>query len=481
MIDDDKKVVTRFAPSPTGDPHIGNIRTAFYAWLFARQNGGEFLIRIEDTDRNRMVEGSEERILETWKWLGFDYDRDIIRQSERKAIYEKIATKLVNDGKAYFCFCAQERLEAVRKEQQARKEQPRYDGTCRELSEEEVSNHLNNNDKYVVRLKTPEEGETVISDIVRGDVVFPNDNIDDLVLLKGDGFPTYHLAHIVDDREQGVTHVIRAEEWLPSLPKHVLIHKALGYDVPKYAHLPIILATDKSKLSKRHGAVSVSDFREQGYIPQALVNFMLLLGWHPKDGSEQEVFTIEEMMRQFKLEDVQKSGAIFDYRKLDWMNMEYIRRMSADTLFSFALPFFKKSKVNIDSELLKRALKLEQKRIKKLSELPDALRFVFEDIEYDPDILIWKNSDKEEAISRLTMLSELLSNIDNWTEENIERVVKAKIEEEGYGNGDTLWPLRVALSGRKNSPGPFEIADVLGKEKSLDRIKKAILILKKID
>ncbi len=482
-----KKVVTRFAPSPTGDPHIGNVRTAFYAWLFARQHEGEFLIRIEDTDRARSVEGSEEKILKMWKWLGFDYDREIIRQSERKSVYGEIAEKLVENSKAYRCFCAPERLDAMRKEQQARKEQPRYDEHCRNISAEESDERKNNGEEFVIRLITPEGGETVACDIIRGKVEFPNNNIDDLVLLKRDGFPTYHLAHVIDDYEQGVTHVIRSEEWLPSLPKHILIHDALGYELPNYAHLPMILATDKSKLSKRHGAVSVLDFKAQGYLPEAIVNFMLLLGWHPKDGSEQEVFDLDDMKKQFALEDVQKSGAVFDYQKLDWMNAHYIRRMESDLLYDSVLPFFEKNDAykgldflgnNETSELLKRALRLEQDRVKKLSEFPDALGFVFFEPTYDnPDILIWKKSDKAETVDRLEMLAELLNGIVSWNEEEIEKTVKDKIESEGYGNGDTLWPLRVALSGREKSPGPFEIAEVIGKEKTINRINNAIKIL----
>jgi len=467
-----KQIVTRFAPSPTGDPHIGNVRTALYAWLFARQNEGEFLIRIEDTDQARSVEGSEEKILEMWKWLGFDYDQEIIRQSDRKAVYGEIANKLVEEGKAYRCFCTSEELDVMRKEQQARKEQPRYNGRCRNLSAEEVVIRKDNDDAFVIRLATPEDGETVVHDVIRGEVAFPNSNIDDLVLLKGDGFPTYHLAHVIDDQEQKVTHVIRAEEWLPSLPKHILIHKALEYELPIYAHLPMIFATDKSKLSKRHGAVSVFDFKDQGYLRGALINFMLLLGWHPKKGSEKEIFTREEMLEEFKLEDVQKSGAVFDYQKLDSMNSIYIRQTSIEDIVTEVNRLG--IKINIpDNIKIEAVVNLEKERIKKLSELSEKLNPLLDGIDYDGEILVWKKSNKDTAFSRLGVMSDFLSGVSEseWRAEGLETKVKEKIEYEGLGVGDTLWPLRVSLSGQQNSPGPFEIMEVFGKEESLRRIK----------
>ncbi len=468
-----EKVVTRFAPSPTGEPHIGNIRTAFYAWLFARKHNGDFLIRIEDTDRKRLVEGSEERILEMWKWLGLDYDGKIAHQSERKDIHKKFAEQLVEDGKAYKCFCTSDELDSMRKEQREKKEQPRYDSRCRVLTPEQVKEKTDAGLAYVIRLATPQTGETVVKDIIRGEVVFDNAGIDDLVILKADGFPTYHLAHVVDDYESGVTHVIRAEEWLNSLPKHYLIHEALGWDIPTYAHVPIVLATDKSKLSKRHGAVSVLDFRDMGYLPSALINFMLLVGWHPKEGSEKEIFTIEEMKSQFDLADVTKSGAVFDYQKLDWMNSEYIKMLTPKELKELAGPFIEGFK-NIHDVDLESAVVMEQTRIKKLSDLTESLAFLFKDIEYETELLVWKKSDAKGAREHLSMLKELLSKITDWNKETLEFTIKTRIEKDKLGVGDTLWPMRTALTGQKNSPGPFEVAEVLGKEKSLHRIETAI-------
>lgn len=468
-----KKVVTRFAPSPTGEPHIGNVRTAFYAWLFARKHNGEFLVRIEDTDRTRLVEGSAERILEMWEWLGLDYDGEVIYQSTRKDIHQKYAEQLVEEGKAYKCFCTSEELDAMRKAQQERKEQPRYDSRCRHLSEEEILKQVQNDKPYVIRLATPETGETVVQDIIRGEVTFDNAGIDDLVILKADGFPTYHLAHIVDDHDSNVTHVIRAEEWLNSLPKHYLIHQALGWDVPTYAHLPIVLATDKSKLSKRHGAVSMLEFRDLGYLPPALINFMLLLGWHPKEGSEQEVFTIEEMKEQFDLADVTKSGAVFDYQKLDWMNAEYIKKLSTKELLAVAEPFIEGFE-NIEGIDLEAAVTMEQERIKRLAELTESLMFLFKDIEYEAELLVWKKSDAQGALEHLKIVHELIEGVDDWSIESIEAIIKERIEKDNLGMGDTLWPMRTALTGEKNSPGPFEVAYVLGKEKCLYRINKAI-------
>lgn len=470
MSETTEKVVTRFAPSPTGEPHIGNVRTAFYAWLFARKHNGEFLVRIEDTDRKRLVEGSEERILEMWASIGLDYDGEIVRQSDRKDIHKKVAEELVENGKAYKCFCTSEELDAMRKAQQEKKEQPRYNGTCRTLTPEQVAEK--GDMQYVVRLATPETGQTVVQDIIRGEVSFDNAGIDDFVVLKADGFPTYHLAHIVDDHESNVTHVIRAEEWLNSLPKHYLIHEALGWNVPTYAHLPIVLATDKSKLSKRHGAVSMLEFRDLGYLPEALINFMLLLGWHPKEGSEQEIFTIEEMKEQFALEDVTKSGAVFDYQKLDWMNAEYIKKLSPKELLAAAEPFvegLEAEHINMED-----AVVLEQERIKKLSDLTESLIFLFEDTEYEADLLVWKKSDAKGAQEHLTVVKELLESVSDWNTETLESTIKARIEKDDLGMGDTLWPMRTALTGQKNSPGPFEVAAVLGKEKSLHRIETAL-------
>lgn len=469
----EKQVITRFAPSPTGDPHIGNIRSALYAWLFARQNGGKFLLRIEDTDRNRRQENSEKYIIDSLTWLGLNWDGEAVFQSERRAQHEEAAMELVRTGHAYRCFCSGERLEQMRKEQQERKEPPRYDRTCRDLTQETIVENLKNNQPFVIRFKIPDGGETSVNELIRGKLVFKNDELDDFVILKSDKFPTYHLAHVVDDRHSEVTHVIRGDDWIPSLPKHVLLHQAFEWELPIYAHLPMVLATDKAKLGKRHGAVGVLEFKELGYLPDAMVNFLLLLGWHPKKGSEKEIFTQEEMFAEFKLEDIQKSGAVFDYQKLDWINAQYIKSLKAEQLAQYAKPFVQKLIDNNKTGVkLEDAVTLEQGRITKLSELSERLAFAFDPVDYDGELLIWKKSDRETAVKRLTLTHAILAEIseDDWNIEALESRIKSEIEAKDLGMGDTLWPLRTALAGQKDSPGPFEIAAVLGKKETLNRI-----------
>jgi glutamyl-tRNA synthetase len=473
------KIITRFAPSPTGDLHIGSLRSAFYAWLFARANKGKFILRIEDTDQARYQPGSEQGIFDVFEWVGLDFD-ETYKQSERKATHEKYAKTLIESGHAYRCFCTTERLEKMRQEQKDKQQVPKYDGACRNLSEKEVALRQAQGDKFVIRLKIPETGETKVQDIIRGEIKVKNEELDDFVILKSDGFPTYHLAHIVDDHGSGVTHVIRGEEWLPSLPKHKLIYQALGWDLPQFAHLPMVLAKDKSKLSKRHGAVGVKEFKQLGYLPEALLNYVLLLGWHPQKGSEQEIFTLPEMMQQFKLEDVQKSGAVFDYQKLDSINSIYIRQTPTNKLAELAWPFFEKADPPFNPPLaregIEKAIELEKERITKLSDLPEALRFIFEDIDYDPEVLVWRKSDRKTALERLKWLQGLVNDIaeDKWQQKHLEKKIKDGIEKQDLGTGDTLWPMRTALSGQKNSPGPFEIAEVLGKNETIMRLNKAI-------
>lgn len=471
---DKSQIITRFAPSPTGDPHIGSLRNALYAWLFARQNKGKFLLRIDNTDQARYQEGSDQAIFEMLEWADLDFD-DTWHQSKRLKNHQKYAEELIDKNKAYRCFCSTERLEQLRKEQQENKQAPRYDRNCRKLSSDEADKYVKENKSYVVRFAIPETGETKVNDIIRGEVIFQNTELDDFVILKSDGYPTYHLASVADDNDFGVTHVIRSEEWFPSLPKHVLICQALEWDLPQFAHLPLILAQDKAKLSKRHGATGVMEFKKLGYLSEALVNYVLLLGWHPKKGSEKEVFTRKEMLKEFKLEDVQKSGAIFDYHKLDWLNAEYIRKLDIAELEKISKPFIKKlissnNIINVQSTIM-----LEKNRINKLSDLEENLKFIFQDIEYETKVLIWKKSDQAVALNRLKMLLDFLSSYTNdWTKENLEKVIKEKIDSEDLGAGDTLWPMRTALAGQKNSPGPFEIAEVLGKEETINRIMTAI-------
>lgn len=353
-----KNYRVRYAPSPTGEPHIGNMRSALFNWLFARHHQGKFFLRIEDTDQNRIVPNSLEKILEALKWLKLDWDDDLYIQSKRLDIYQKHAQELVKANKAYYCYCSEERLRKLKEEQKKKKITIMYDGRCRSISNRQSPSAK----KYVIRLKVPKEGQTEFNDQIRGKVSFENKYIDDQILLKSDGWPTYHLANVVDDHLMEISHVIRGEEWLSSTPKHILLYQAFNWPIPQFVHLPMILGSDKKKLSKRHGSLSVLEFRDQGYLAEALLNFIALLGWHPKEKSkiapqiqeqksknnfkgetEKEIFSREELIKLFRLEDVQKGAAIFDFEKLNWMNGYYIRKMNLEDLTKMTIPFLEKT------------------------------------------------------------------------------------------------------------------------------------------
>lgn len=507
MPDDTKKIRTRFAPSPTGYVHIGSVRTALFNYLFAKHNGGTFFLRIEDTDRNRLVEGAVENLLKTFAILGLEPDEGVILdsdgktcqkgdfgpyiQSERLDIYQKYIQELLDRDYAYYCFCSQERLQQVREERQAQKLPPMYDGHCRHLSKDEVQKRIGSGEPYVIRMRIPEEGFTEFDDLVYGHIQVKNELIDDLVLMKSDGYPTYHFAHIIDDHLMQTSHVIRGEEWLPSTPKHILLFKYFGWDAPQYAHLPLLLNPDKSKLSKRQGDVSTASFLEKGYLPQALLNFVVLLGWNPK--TEEEIFTMEEMIAKFDLSGVNKYGAVFNTEKLDWINGMYIRNMDLEKLTGLCVPYLEthgligrtpeggfKNKLSgelISFDKLKEIISLEQERMRKLSEIGEGVSFVFEpSLSFDKELLSWKKMSADEAQSNLKLILEELEEVGekDFTKDNLQSVLNALKEKTGLGTGELLWPMRVSLSGRKNSPGPFEIAEVLGKEKTLQRIKDAI-------
>lgn len=484
------KVRVRFAPSPTGLLHIGNLRTALYNYLFARHHGGTFLLRVEDTDRERLVPGALENILEILTWAGLAWDEGPVlkkklfggtkiiekgshqpyTQSKRTAIYQKYAEQLVKKGSAYYCFCSSERLEKMREDQSVRKEPPMYDGACRKLSQDECEKKIANGLPYVIRLAVPKEGETVFTDLVRGQIKFENKNIDDQVLVKSDGFPTYHLANVVDDHLMEITNVIRGEEWLSSTPKHILLYKAFGWTPPKFAHLPLFLNADKSKLSKRTGDVAAEEYRKKGYLPEALVNFIVLLGWNPR--ADQEVYTLEALVKEFDLAKVNKSGAVVNFEKLKWINGEYIRKLETKRLVKLAKPWIKK---DVPEKYLENILSLVRDRLFTFDELPELTSYFFVDApEYEVDLLKWKETSLEQTKNRLKRVLELVQGMGEWTPEKIESTLKEAIEKEKLGTGDTLWPMRVALTGRKNSPNPFEVAAVLGKEKTLKRLKAAI-------
>jgi len=475
-------VRVRFAPSPTGRLHVGSAHTALFNWLFARHHKGVFILRIEDTDRSRIVDGALEDILEGLRWLGLDWDEGPYFQSERVEIYRKHTELLIAEGHAYRCFCSPERLEQMRKEQQARGEPPRYDRRCRNLHPEEVQRRVEAGEPYVVRLKVPLDGETCFRDLIRGDIVFQNAELDDLVLLKSDGFPTYHLANVVDDHLMGITHVLRAEEWISSTPKHILLYRAFGWGPPQFAHLPLILGPDKSKLSKRHGATALLDYRDKGYLPEAMVNFLALLGWSPGNGREK--LSREEMIKGFSIEGITKRGSVFDEAKLEWLNGLYIRELPPEELFDRVVPFWVRSglvqeeEVDGRREWLLKLLELLRERAKRLTDFAEGAEYFFRDPEtYDPkgQEKHWK--DRKQTAERLKLLREKLAEVEPFEEAPVEAVVRGLAEELGISAAKLIHPTRLAVSGRTFGPGLFEMLALLGRKTVLRRLNRAIEFL----
>jgi glutamyl-tRNA synthetase len=468
------KIRTRFAPSPTGYLHVGGLRTALYNFLFAKKSQGNFLLRIEDTDQTRLVKGADKQLIKILKQFDLKYDNKPIYQSKRLKTYQKYAEQLVKDGKAYYCFCTPERLTKMREEQIANKKPPMYDGTCRDLMHEQVEQNLSSDKPCVIRLRIPLNKIINFTDLIRGEVSFNSETIDDQVLIKSDGFPTYHLANVVDDHEMGITHVIRGEEWLPSTPKHILLYEALKWEKPAFAHLPLLLNPDRTKLSKRQGDVAVEDYLQNGYLPDALLNFIALLGWNPGEGSTKEIFSLDELIKEFDLAKINKAGSVFDIEKLNWLNGLYIRKLKVNELAKLCKPYLKQIK---NTKLIEKIITIEQERLKKLSDISQNLNF-FSDkkIEYDTNLLIWKKSTRTATIENLVKLEDYLMTLketDFKLVKNLEEKVTTWLKHNNYGVGDYLWPMRVALSGQQNSPSPFEIAWVLGKKITLERINQA--------
>jgi glutamyl-tRNA synthetase len=466
-------VKTRFAPSPTGYLHIGSLRTALYNYLFAKKSGGIFALRIEDTDRQRYVEGAVEKLIATLNTVGLNFDEGPVVQSERLSLYQKHAKQLVDQGDAYYCFCTKERLEELRHQQELAKMPTKYDRRCLSLSSEEIQKRTAAGEAHVVRLKIP-EGNTAFDDVIRGRITISNNEVDDQVLLKSDGFPTYHLAVVVDDHDMSVTHVIRGDEWLSSVPKHVVLYRAFGWELPIYAHLPLILNPDRSKLSKRQGDVAVEDYLMKGYLPETLVNFVALIGYNPK--ADQEIYTIDELIASFELEKINRSGGVFNKEKLDWMNAEYIRKMSNDDLAISVKPFLESTGKGIDSETLKRICTVEKERLVTLADIVEKIDGYARMPAMDANLLVWKKSDATDAKRQIEAVEQVLSGLDESAFGQIgllEAAVKKYIDDNGLQNGNVLWPMRVALSGRTASPGPFELAWVLGQQETLKRLRAA--------
>lgn len=460
---------TRIAPSPTGqDVHVGSIAAALMNYAWAKKNNGQFIIRIEDTDRTRLVEGGEAKMLDTLNKIGLIADESPLvgglyspyRQSERLDIYKKHAEELVNKGKAYYCICSPERLIKMREEQQAKKQIPKYNRLCLN-NQEEVKKKIKEGTKYVVRLKIPDDKEIIINDVVRGEIKFNTKDIDDQVLLKSDGFPTYHLGVVVDDHLMKITHVIRGEEWLPSTPKHVILYQAFGWDLPVFAHISLLRNPDRSKLSKRKNPVWTSWYLDQGIFSEALLNYLALMGWSHPEGKE--IFTLEEYIKVFDIKDIQKTAPVFDPIKLEWMNGLYIRQMENEELKIKIYEFYNKK---YSEEIIKKTIPLIKERIKKLSDYLPLCEFFFKKPHSTEAVDI---AEKKELLKKI---SDKLSSVTDWKTDVIGEKMMGLVKEMDIKTGEFFMTLRLAITGKKISPPLNESMEILGKEECLRRIKK---------
>ncbi len=458
-------VRVRFAPSPTGHLHIGGARTALFNYLYARHNSGKFILRIEDTDRTRSTEEYIEAIIEGMKWLNLDWDEGPFRQTDRFDVYKEYIGKLIKEGKAYHCSCSPEELEQRRKDALAQGKTPKYDGRCRDKEKSQGA----------VRFKMPQQGQTVVDDLIRGKIVFENDQLDDLIIMRSDGTPTYNFTVVVDDVDMKITHVIRGDDHLNNTPKQIHIYKALGYEIPQFAHLPMILGSDKARLSKRHGATSVMAYKEMGYLPGALVNYLVRLGWSYRD---QEVFTKEELIKYFSFENIGKSSAVFNPEKLLWLNSQHIIKSDPNEISELVMPFLETAGIiqkgqEIDKEWLSKAIKTLQERAKTLIELANSLRYyISEDIQYDEKAKAkFLNEKSRDLLVELKQNIELLT---DFSHTELESIFKSIVDKHGIKLGALAQPVRVALTGGTESPGIFEVIEIVGKEKTINRLEKAI-------
>jgi nondiscriminating glutamyl-tRNA synthetase len=515
------EVRVRFAPSPTGFLHIGATRTALFNFLFSRKSNGVFILRIEDTDKERVKPEYEEDIIESLRWLGIEWDEgpDVggkygpYRQSERGEIYKKYLEKLLEEGKAYYCFCTPEELETEKQYLLSIGQAPKYSGKCRNLPKELIEKYRKEGRPCVIRFKVPPK-KVEFDDLIRGKIEFDMSLSGDFIIAKDFYSPLYNFACVVDDFEMKISHVIRAEEHISNTPKQILLQEALGFPRPFYAHIPLILGPDRSKLSKRHGATSILEYKKQGYLPEALVNFMAFLGWSPREN--REFYSMASLIKEFSFERVQKSGAVFNIKKLDFLNGFYIRQKSPEKLTELCIPYFIESELikpefkeieyppaygakeivpiykiletgeEIDFETLKKIVEIYQQRLKKLSEISELADFFFKkELKYEKELLKWKEMTEEEVLKAINKLENLLIKIDDWKKEKLEEILmeEARKFSESIGRepgdrGYLLWPLRVALTGKRASAGPFEIAEILGKEKTIERIRKAKNLIK---
>ena len=459
------KVVTRFAPSPTGTLHIGGVRTALFNYVYAKQNNGLFLIRIEDTDKERSKKEFEKNILDSLSSIGLSPDEKPINQSERNNIYVKAAQKIYESGNAYWCDCSKETLDKMRKDQEAAGKKPMYDGRSRNLG-------LKQSENTVLRLATPEDGEIIVKDIIRGEVIFQNSELDDLILLRSDGSPTYHLCNVVDDYEQKVTTVIRGEDHLSNTPRQIHIQNALGYPSLEYAHLPLVLGPDKKRLSKRHAATSLEEYQSDGYLDSAILNTLARLGWSKGD---QEVFYIKDLIKNFNINDVQKAGAVFDVSKLDWLNTQHLANLTLDELKTKLRPYLENFNINVedhfDADLLISSMRSSSNTLRGIAS--DLKPYYLDEIEYD-DKAISKFVD-DVGINILSDLKEILSNIFDWNEKNLDTALKNYQSEHELPIPKVNQPIRIALTGSTRSPSLGLTLVLFGKDKSLDRISKLLI------
>lgn len=476
-----KQIRTRFAPSPTGYLHIGGLRTALYAWLFARQNGGVFILRIEDTDAGREAEGAKDVIYSTLRQAGLHYDEgpDVggdfgpYIQSERAAIYRKYAQKLIDCGAAYRCFCTKEQLAAKRAQAEARGEAYTYDKHCLALSKPQIAQRLQAGEAFVVRQNIPREGRTTYTDAVFGDITVPNADLDDNVLLKADGMPTYNLANVIDDHLMGVTHVIRGVEYLSSTPKYNHLYRALGWEIPVYIHLPVVMKDKQRKLSKRHGDASFDDFLRKGYLKEALINYIALLGWSP--GDDREIFSLCELTAAFSVKGLSKSSAVFDEDKLTWMNAQYIRALDKEAFIAQALPYFRQAGVmDFDLSLIAQLL---QPRLERLTEIPEKLKYLTAAPPFDAAMYTQARM-KTDAQAALPVLKEaraLLGAQDDYSAGALKQSLETLAEKLGIKTGQLFWPLRIAITGTLVTPGgAVEAACLLGRAETLRRLDSSI-------
>jgi glutamyl-tRNA synthetase len=486
-------VRVRYAPSPTGNQHIGGVRTALFNYFFARASKGTFILRIEDTDQTRYKEDALADIYNTFEWLGIKWDEgpDVggpyapYFQSQRKNIYVEHAHSLVEKGVAYYCFCTEERLEDLRKTQAEKKLDPGYDRHCRDLSKEEQARLKDAGTPYVIRLKVPLSGNTIFHDELLGDIKTDNRNVSpDPVLLKSDGFPTYHLANVIDDHLMEITHILRAQEWLPSVPIHINLYNAFGWTPPLFCHLPMVMGPDGQKLSKRHGATSLIEFRQKGYIPEALINYVSLLGWAYDD--TREFFTTKDLEELFTIKKLNKAPAVFNYKKLDWFNGMYIRKKTNDEIKALILPYLSKESFVTtpptarENTLLDEVVPLVKERLKTLGDVNDLVRFIFKDVDVSliPGLL-QKYMDGKKAAGLLKVHLGMLDEIIGLPEDEKEKTLRDKSAELNLKLGDFLAPLRIAITGSQQSPPLFESIKVLGIEKTKKRIEDSITLLER--